>query len=155
MLRGGQMVAVEDAHAVAGHGLRQQAAQVADNRLQPLGGVTHQFRGDVIFDALELVVHGGEGDGDVDQAGLVGGTDAALHVGDHQAHQVYHGGEEQAAGVLGLGVLLEQLVERSGRQGVLDGSAGHDAEGTLGEERGEDLVQQHGLPSGATCVLSS
>ncbi len=107
MFRGGEVVAVQDAHAVARHGLGQQAAEVAEYRLQPLRGVAHQFRGDLTFDAAQLVVHGGEGHGDVDHAGLVGGTDAGLHVRDHQAHQVHHGREEQVAGVLRLGVLLE------------------------------------------------
>ena len=66
---------------------------------------------------------------------------------DDGAHQVHDRGEQQGAGVLPLGGLLEEGVDRLGGEGVLQGGTGHDGDGALLGEPLEDVVEDHGAAS--------
>ena len=72
--------------------------------------------------AVELVVDGLERGADGLGVRLVGGVDGGPDAADDGAHQVHDRGEEELAGVLPLGDVLEELVEDPGVQGVLQGA---------------------------------
>ena len=107
------------------------AAHGRDDRPEGAGGVPDQFRREARLGAVELVVDGPERDAERLGVGLVGGVDGGLDVADDGAHQVHDRGEQQGAGVLPLGGLLEQGVDGLGGQGVLQGGTGHDGDGAL------------------------
>ena len=78
MLGSGQMIAIQDTHPITRNGFGQQAAELSQDRLETVNGVTHQLRGDGIFDASEFIVNGGEGDRDVHDLIDVGGPDGGI-----------------------------------------------------------------------------
>src|SRR4051812_45997597 len=63
---------------------------------------------------------------------------------DDEAHQVDDRGEEQFAGVLGGGGLLEESVQFVGVEGSFQEGAEHDGDGSLLEEPLEDVAESHG-----------
>jgi hypothetical protein len=56
---------------------------------------------------------------------------------------IHDRGEQQGAGVLPLGELLEQGVDGAGVQGVFQGGTGHDGDRALRCEPLEDVVEDH------------
>src|SRR5262249_12662319 len=89
---------------------------------------------------------GGDGDGDV--LGVpVGRVDGGVGAEDDLGHQPGQGREGQLAGVLGVGVSLEDLVERGVADGPGDGGPDHDGDRGLIEEALQDLVHSHVLAS--------
>ena len=147
VLRGRQMVAVEDAHPIARDGLGQAPAEVGHDRLQAAGGVADQFGTDGGFDPLQLVVDAGQRDGDVNGLVHVGGADGGVSAGDHQTHQIDRGGEEQLPGVLLVRLPLEQLVQGGRAEGVFQDRLGHHGERAALHETLENRAQQHGFAS--------
>ena len=85
-----------------------------------------QGGGDTQLQAVELVVDGLVGDGDVADAVAVGGQDRGLLAQDDGGHQLDELGEQQFAGVLLLGGAPEEVVEATGGEQALQGGAGHD-----------------------------
>ena len=70
----------------------------------------------------------------------MGGADGGEGGGDDLAHEIDDGREGQFAGVLGVGFLLEQGVQRFGRQGPFEQTAGHHGERRLGRESLEHMA---------------
>ena len=103
-----------------------------------------QLRREARLGAVDLVVDGPERDADGLGVGLEGGVDGGPDAADDDAHQVHDRGEEERAGVLPLGDVLEQCVDGPGVQGVLQGGPGHDGDGALLCEPLEDVVEDHG-----------
>src|SRR5512135_1336146 len=147
----GQVIAVEDLDPVAGQPSRSLAAHRHDDRIQGPGRVADQFGRQPRFQAFELVVDGPQRDAEGLGLGPVGGVDGGLDLGDDRPHPIHDRGEQQGAGVLSLGGLLEQGVDRLGREGVLQGGTGHDRDGALPGESLEDIVQDHGAASLEYC----
>ena len=106
-----------------------------------------QFRREARLGAVDLVVDGPERDADRLGVGLEGGVDGGADVADDGAHQVHDLGEQQRAGVLLLGDVLEQGVDGPGVEGVFQGGPGHDGDGALLCEPLEDAVEDHGAAS--------
>ena len=67
-----------------------------------------------------------------------------MDLGDDDEHQLDHRGEEQFAGALGLGGVVEELIELLGIEGAFEQGAVHDGEGTGLEEALEERTQLHG-----------
>ena len=107
MVGSGQLIAVEDAQVITGDRLRESDLQAPEQRFELPGRVANQFGGHRGLDAGQLVVNGGEGDGQALAQGAIGGADGRILVADDQAHQIDDGREEQFAGVLALGLLSE------------------------------------------------
>src|SRR5262249_44504681 len=77
----------------------------------------------------------------------VGRVDGRIGAEDDLTHQASQGGEGQLAGVLGVGVSLEDLVERGVADGPGDGGPDHHGDRGLIEEALQDLVHNHVLAS--------
>jgi hypothetical protein len=67
-----------------------------------------------------------------------------MDLGDDGEHQLDHRGEEQLAGALGLGGVVEELIELIGIQGTFQQGAVHDRDGAGLEESFEERTQLHG-----------
>jgi hypothetical protein len=143
---GGQVIAVEDAHPVAGDDFRQHAAEMLDNRPQTAGRVADQFGGDGVFDALQLVVDGGKRDRDVNDLVHISSADGVVSAGDDHTHQIDDIRKQQFASVLLVGLTLEQLVQLFGTERAFKDGARHHCKGTSLHESFKDRLQQHRLP---------
>ena len=93
MLGGGQVVAIEEAHAVTGQPGGAARGQGVDDRRGLLGGVLHQGGRQAQFHAVELVVDGLVGDPQRMAALAIGGVDGRLGAQDDRLHQLDEAGE--------------------------------------------------------------
>ena len=143
MFRSREMIAVEEADAVARQQRRQRGPQRPDGGSDALGRILHQGRGHRQFDVLQLIVNGLIADGELVFERAVGSMHRGLLVQHDAQHQVDEGGEEQFVGVLTLGGTGEQLVDALGIEEALEYSPGHHTDWLLLDERREHLVQQH------------
>jgi len=64
--------------------------------------------------------------------------------GDDGKHELDHRGEEQYAGALGLGGVVEELIELVGIEGAFEQGAVHDGNGAGLEEALKERTQLHG-----------
>jgi hypothetical protein len=67
-----------------------------------------------------------------------------MDLGDDGEHELDHRGEEQFAGALGLGGVVEELIELVGIEGAFEQGAVHDGNGTGLEEALKERTQLHG-----------
>jgi hypothetical protein len=67
-----------------------------------------------------------------------------MDLGDDGEHELDHCGEEQFAGALGLGGVVEELIELVGIEGAFQQCAVHDGDGTGVEESLKERTQLHG-----------
>ncbi len=72
-----------------------------------------------------------------------------MDLGDDGEHELDQGGEEQFAGALGLGGVVEELIELVGIEGAFEQGAVHDGDGTGLNEALEERTQLHGETSWA------
>jgi hypothetical protein len=140
----GQVIAVEDLGAVAGDQVGQGGVELTDQRLEPPRRVAHEAATDAGFDPFELLGDGRQRGGDRAEGGEVGGADRRLDPADDEAHQVDDRGEEQLAGVLAGGGLLEESVQFVGVEGAFQQGPEHDGDGGLLKESLEDVAESHG-----------
>jgi hypothetical protein len=67
-----------------------------------------------------------------------------MDLGDDGEHELDHCGEEQFAGALGLGGVVEELIELVGIEGAFEQGAVHDGNGTGLKELLKEGTQLHG-----------
>src|ERR1019366_260125 len=87
VLGAGEVVAIEDTHAVAGDALGVETTDLLDEWAEPFGGLLHQEGRDGVLDAVQFVVDGSKRGGDGSGVGLVGATDGGLLTAGDKAHQ--------------------------------------------------------------------
>ena len=143
MLRGREMIAVEDLDAITGQQRWQRAAGRRDDRLQRFAVVRTNAAEMFGLDVVELVVDRLERDADRLGAGVIGRVHRGPHAGDDQTHQVDDRGEQERARVLPFGDVLEEFVHRPRREGVLQKAPDHDREGAVLGKPFKDLAEQH------------
>src|SRR6516164_4921547 len=143
MLRGREVVAVQEFDTVAGQQRGQGSPQGVDDRGDAPCGITDQCGRDGQLDVLELVVDRLVADRELVFQLTVGGMDGRLLSENDTTHQLDQGREEQFVGVLMSGMLCEQMVDVLRVEDSLQNSAGHDTDGSFLDKWLEDLVQQH------------
>ena len=107
-------------------------------------GVEDEAAADLRLDPLELGVDGRQRGHQLVERVEVGGADGGMDLGDDGEHQLDHRGEEQFASALGLGGVVEELIELVGIEGAFEKGAVHDGDGTGLDESLKERTQLHG-----------
>ena len=138
------MVAVEDFGAIAGQKRGQTASHGPDDRFEPLGRGSHHGRRNRGFQTSDLVVKGGERGVNGDCVFLVGGVDGRTNATDDKAHQLDDRREEDLARVRFFGDVLEEVIENSRVESILEDGLSHDGDGIpLGKPLENLAVNRH------------
>ena len=101
---------------------------------------------DLRLDPLELGVDGRERGHQLGERIEVGRADRGVDPGNDGEHELDHRGEEQLAGALGLGGVVEELVELPRVKGPFEQGPVHDRNGTGLKEPLEQRTERHGGP---------
>ena len=138
-----EMVAVEEPDVIA----RQQGgtgpAHRINDRCQSGAIGPDQGRRCDRFGAVDLAVERLDGNGEGLSLVPVSGVDGGLDAAHDEAHQIHDRGEEELLGVLLIGDVFKQLVQRPRVEGILQQASGHDGQGGILGEPLEDVAEDH------------
>ncbi len=145
MLRGRQVIPVEDPSSIPWKEFRKRCLHAFDQRNSATGDVLDQCRTDPRLDSVDLVVQRLYRDLNSAPIGLIGGVKRRPDAVNHEAHQVDDCGEQQRPRVLRFSARAKHGINIFGAQRMLECPTRHHANRALFNERSEHLAKNHAL----------
>jgi hypothetical protein len=132
-----QVVAINDASAIAWQPRRTSRFQFVNHRLGTLGRITHDRRRDAQFHALEFVVNRVVGDRQKMLLFPVCGEHRWLSTQNNRLHQIDDRREQQVSLILLNGSPSKQVIEVIVVEKTMHNGSRHDTDGALFNKRSE------------------